>query len=150
MVLDYEFNKSRVLSGDIFGPFCQHWQRSGLKSKFIWSQFTISGLQYQWYMIKRKFLGILKLYKTKKWLQDNLSWFEFYQSSLNILVLVATLRTKLCPERENCFWIFMILMDFNEPISLVHEELKPFKFKICDNASSKWQHFFQRTKSMDR
>ena len=44
----------------------------------------------------------------------------------------------------------MILMDFNEHISLVHEELKPFKFKICDNASSKWQHFFQRTKSMDR
>ena len=34
----------------------------------------------------------------------------------------------------------MILMDFNEPISLVHEELKPFKFNICDDASSRWQH----------
>ena len=40
----------------------------------------------------------------------------------------------------------MILMDFNEPISLVHEELKPFKFNICDDASSRWQHFFQKDK----
>ena len=92
-------------------PFAYIRQRSGIKSKFIWSQFTVSGLKYQWYMIKRKFLGILKLYKTKKWLQDNLSWFEIYQSSLNILVLVAMLRTEIFSKRGNCFWIFMIQMN---------------------------------------
>ena len=31
------------------------------------------------------------------------------------------------------FWTFMILMDFNV-------EMKPFKFNICDNACSRWQH----------
>ena len=32
----------------------------------------------------------------------------------------------LFTKRENCFWIIMILMDFNEHISLIHEIMKPF------------------------
>ena len=39
-------------------------------------------------------------------------------------------------KRENCFWIIMILMEFNEHISLVHEEMKPFVFNIRENAFS--------------
>ena len=32
----------------------------------------------------------------------------------------------------------MILMDFNEHISLVHEEMKPIKFNIRENTGSFW------------
>ena len=80
------------------------------------------------------------LWKTQKqWLQESSSLFKHLPIKFKRFSFGGKIANKIFAKLAFfqkdiiVFWIFMILMDFNV-------EMKPFKFNICDNACSRWQH----------